>query len=267
MATPNPPPRRGFTLIELLVVIAILGVLLGLTLAAVQKVREAGRRVDCRNRLKNQGLAVLNYESTKGVLPPGAVQGPFRPAGVPSGASHSLWALLLPYLDQGALAQRYRLAVPFDHPDNQPVVAAHLKVLVCPNGPLDRTATWDTGSGGVADYAPFDVNPFLADIGAIDPVGNFDGPLPVNGTVNMTEITDGTSHTILLAEAGGRPGMAWSSPEIPLSLRQFFGLHRGGSHACMADGSVHFLRDSMDLRALGRLATRAGGEAMTGDEF
>jgi prepilin-type processing-associated H-X9-DG protein len=56
-----------------------------------------------------------------------------------------------------------------------------------------------------------------------------------------------------------------------LSLRQFFGgtggLHRGGSHACMADGSVHFLRDGLSLRALGRLATRAGGEPLSGNEF
>jgi prepilin-type processing-associated H-X9-DG protein len=65
--------------------------------------------------------------------------------------------------------------------------------------------------------------------------------------------------------------VAWGSPEILLSLRQFFGgaggLHRGGSHACMADGSVHFLRESLGLRALGRLATRAGGEPLKGDEF
>jgi prepilin-type processing-associated H-X9-DG protein len=259
------------TLIELLVVIGILAVLFGLTLAAVQRVREAAARADCQNRMRNQGLAVLHYESTWGRLPPGAVQGPFGPVGVPDGASHSLWALLLPYLDQAPLAARYRLDLPFDHPVNQPVVTARLKVLECPNSPPNRTANGGTGSRGVADYAPFEVNPFLADIGVIDPVGNFQGPLPVNGTVRMTDITDGTSSTILLAEASGRPGVAWSSPEVLLSLRQFFGgtggLHRGGSHVCMADGSVHFLRDSLGLRALGRLATRAGGEPLSGNEF
>ena len=264
--------RRGLTLIELLVVLAILAVLLGLLLSAVQRARESAARAECQNKMRNQGLAVLNYESAHGRLPPGAISGPFPPLGVPPDVTCGLWPLLLPYLDQQPLANLYRLDLPFDHPANQPAVQARLKILECPNAtPAERMATWPTGSGGVTDYAPFDVNPFLADIGAIDPVGNFAGPLPVNGKVRMVDIRDGTSNTILLAEASGRPGVAWCSPEALLSLRQFFGgrggLHIGGSHACMADGSVHFLHDSLDLRALGRLATRSGGEPLTGDEF
>ncbi len=267
----QPQPRRAFTLIELLVAVAIIGVLVGLTLAAVQRVREAAKRAECQNRLRQQGLAVLNYESTFGRLPPGAVQGPFDPLGVPSGASHSLWALLLDQLDQNPVAARYRLDLPFDHPANQPAVNVRLAVLMCPNLPADRVAEWGAGTGGVADYAPLDVNPFLADIGLIDGVAKFEGPLPVNGLVRMTDITDGTSNTILLGEASGRPGMAWASPELPLGLRQFFGgsngPHRGGSNACFADGSVKFLRDGLDLRVLARLATRAGGEAVNGDDY
>src|SRR5262249_17290045 len=102
-------------------------------------------------------------------------------------------------------------------------------------------------------------------------VENFNGPLPANGTVRMTEITDGTSTTILLAEATGRPGVAWSSPLIPANLRHVFpgsgGPHRNGTPACMADGSVHFLSSSIDLRILGRLATRAGGEPVGVADF
>lgn len=267
-----PRARRGFTLLELLVVFAILAVLFGLILSAVQRAREAARRVECQNHMRNQGLAVLNYESAHGRLPPGSVQGPFVPAGVPAEVSCSLWTLLLAYLDQQPLADPYRLDLPFDSPNNQPVVAARLKILECPNAnPPDRTVGLETGSAAVADYAPLDVNPFLADIGAIDPVGNFQGPLPVNGTVRMLDITDGTSNTILLAEASGRPGMAWSSPELLLGLREFFGgsagLHGGGSHACMADGSVHFLSRAIGLRELGKLATRDGGEVLSGNEF
>jgi prepilin-type N-terminal cleavage/methylation domain-containing protein/prepilin-type processing-associated H-X9-DG protein len=272
MAGPSGRLRGAFTLVELLVVIGILAVVLGLTLAAVQRVREMARRAECQNRLKNQGLAVLNYESAHGTLPPGAVQGPFEPAGVPAGVSHGLWPLLLAQLDQVPLARLYRLDLSFDDPANQPVVTARLGVLECPNAsPAARTVSWPVGHGAVTDYAPFDVNPFLADVGVIDSTDNFQGPLPVNGSVRLTDITDGTSTTILLAEASGRPGMAWSSPESLLSLRQFFGgaggLHPGGSHACMADGSVHFLSDRMSLRVLGRLATRAGGEVLSGNEF
>lgn len=261
-----PRDRRALTLLELLVVIAIIAILMGLMLAAVQRVREAGRRADCQNRIRNQALAVLNYEATAGVLPPGAIQGPFEPAGVPAGASHSLWAVVLPQLDQGAVAARYRLDVPFDHPANRSAVAARIPVLECPNGSAGRPVGGD--AGGVADYAPLDVNPFLADIALIDPVANFEGPLPVNGTVRLTDVTDGTSNTVLLAEAGGRPGMAWASPEIPLSLRIVFGgLHPHGSNVAFADGSVRFLRSDVGLRLLGRLATRAGGEVIGGDEF
>jgi prepilin-type processing-associated H-X9-DG protein len=122
----------------------------------------------------------------------------------------------------------------------------------------------------VADYAPLDVNPFLADLGLIDPVDNFAGPLPASATVRLVDIIDGASNTILLAEAGGRSGVAWCSPLLPVGLRQVFpgpgGPHGDGTPACMADGSVHFLRSSIGLRVLGRLATRAGGEPVNGGD-
>lgn len=93
--------RKGFTLIELLVVIAIIGVLVGLLLPAVQKVREAANRLKCANNLKQMGLGALNYETAIGTLPPGG--GP-RLAGAASRAS--VQVLLLPYIEQD---NRYRL--------------------------------------------------------------------------------------------------------------------------------------------------------------
>jgi prepilin-type N-terminal cleavage/methylation domain-containing protein len=263
--------HRGLTLIELLVAIAILAVLIGLTLAAVQQAREAAARTDCLNRLRQQGLAVLNYESVHGRLPPGAVQGPFPLLGVPDGVSHSMWPFVLPYLDQVPVALRYRVNLPYDHPDNQPAATTRLVVLTCPNGEPDRIEEWDPPPrhGAVADYAPVEVNPFLADIGLIDPVGCFEGTLPVNGMVQLTDITDGTSTTLLLVEASGRPGVAWSSPLLPVGLRQVFGrsFHRHGTPVCMADGSVHFLHESIGLRVLARLATRSGGEPIDAGDF
>jgi prepilin-type N-terminal cleavage/methylation domain-containing protein len=261
------PLRRAFTLIELLVVIAIIAVLIGLTLAAVQKSREAARRTECLNKLRQQGLAVLNYESATGFLPPGAVQGPFPPFNIPDGVGHGMWVFLLPHLEQVPVASRYRLDRPFDSAENQPAATARLVVLVCPNGDPNRIEEWEGGRyGGVADYVPLDVNPFLADIGLIAPVANFESALPANKLVKITDITDGTSNTILLAEAGGRPGMAWSSPLSPAGLRQVFGgsggFHRNGSPACMADGAVKFFPDSTPIRVLGALSTRAGGEVV-----
>jgi len=259
--------RRAFTLLELLVVIAIIGLLIALTLSAVQRVREAARRTECMNKLRQQGLAVLNYESANGHLPPGAVQGPFPQLGVPDGCGHGMWVFLLPYLEQDSVAKRYRLDRSFDHPDNQPAATARLGVLLCPNAAPARVEEWvPTGYGGVADYVPIEVNPFLADIGLIDPVGCFESALPTNRLVKLTEITDGTSNTLLLAEASGRPAVAWSSPLSPTDLRRVFGgpngFHRNGTPACLVDGSVRFVPNSTDVRILGRLSTRAGGEVI-----
>jgi len=257
--------RRGFSLIELLVVIAICAVLMALILAAVQRARESAKRTECMNKMRQQALAVLNYESATGTLPPGAVHGPFAPLGIPDGVGHGMWVFLLPYLEQVPVANRYRLDRAYDSPENQPAATARLIVLMCPNGDPTRVEEWETGRyGGVADYVPIDVNPFLADIGVIDPVSCFESALPAGKLIKLTDVTDGTSNTLLLAEASGRLGVAWSSPLSPTGLRQVFGgskgFHLNGSPACLVDGSARFVSNSTSLRILGRLSTRAGGE-------
>ena len=96
--------RRGFTLVELLVVIAIIGILIGMLLPAVQQVREAARRVQCANNLKQSALANLNYESAHGSLPPGTIK-----LEGSSAFGHSHWMATLPFAEQKNFSDGYDL--------------------------------------------------------------------------------------------------------------------------------------------------------------
>ena len=96
--------RQGFTLVELLVVIAIIGILVALLLPAIQAAREAARRSQCSNNLKQFGLAIQNYHDVQRVLPSGYIR-IFGGAANPNGGNWGWGALILPYIEQGALAQ------------------------------------------------------------------------------------------------------------------------------------------------------------------
>src|SRR5271166_5939994 len=93
--------RRGFTLIELLVVIAIISVLIALLLPAVQSAREAARRAQCVNNLKQLGLAIMNYESSNGCFPPGAIQWQISPydCSVPI-RQYGMFLMVMPFMEQ-----------------------------------------------------------------------------------------------------------------------------------------------------------------------
>src|SRR5262245_60462030 len=107
--------RRGFTLIELLVVIAVIAILVSLLLPAVQQAREAARRTQCRNNLKQIGLALHNYHTACNMFPPGYV------AGAPYPATTNGWswcAQILPHLDQTPLYEKINFQLPVEDPVN-----------------------------------------------------------------------------------------------------------------------------------------------------
>jgi prepilin-type N-terminal cleavage/methylation domain-containing protein/prepilin-type processing-associated H-X9-DG protein len=297
--------HRGFTLIELLVVIAIIAVLIGLLLPAVQKVREAASRMACTNNLKQLGLALHQFHDNRGKFPPGQVMGPLPEAGVPNAVNHGWGPFLLPFIEQQPLFNQYHWDLKVTDPVNRPVGATQLQIFQCPSAEPNRVYTaGPSGMGACGDYAPtWYVDAALVEKGLIDPLGNYQGVLQRNHMTRRCEITDGTSHTILLAEDAGRPrlwrmgrpgpdqtveGGPWAAVNNGIMLqgstadgtmrpgpcainftneRQVYSFHPGGANAVFADGSVHFLGSGMSLRVLAALVTRAGGEALSPSDF
>jgi prepilin-type N-terminal cleavage/methylation domain-containing protein len=220
------PHRTAFTLVELLVVIAIIGVLVALVLPAVQMAREAARRMQCANKLKQLSLACHHHHDTYRKFPPGVVVAPFRipQAEVIQGA-HGFGPFLLPYLEQGALANTYRWDRRSQGPENQPVATTQLNVMQCPSAESNRwvTVVEDPmnyaygGKGACGDYTGIrEIDTRLVELGLVDPAADYQGVLTRNYLACIADISDGTSQTVLLAECAGRPRL-WRTGRRPVA--------------------------------------------------
>ena len=195
--------RRGFTLIELLVVIAIIAVLIALLLPAVQSAREAARRIQCFNNLKQLGLGMHNYESSNGVLPPEMALA-FNSAGAV--AWTSTWGVssrITPYLELGPLYNAINYTNLTRDPSNATAVSTQLNVFICPSE-VNQQAFTNTNAAGVT--TTYGISNYGWCEGTWYIFGGFTGGGPnpsafgPNASRKFASFTDGLSNTLLGAE-------------------------------------------------------------------
>jgi prepilin-type N-terminal cleavage/methylation domain-containing protein len=227
--------RRGFTLIELLVVIAIIAILIALLLPAVQQAREAARRTQCKNNLKQLGLGLHNYESSLRVFPPNLI-----PSGTKYQYSAGNWgvlAYLSPYLDQANLYNLLNLNAPtycsgpggsiICDPNNQIAAGMIIPIFLCPS---DKGTSLG-GGYGVASLGPAN---YVANLGsglnstAAGPANgspyNADGIAFADSRVKIADITDGTSNTAAMSESTlGDGDESATGPTPPAKAEKVYG--------------------------------------------
>ncbi|WP_437227875.1 DUF1559 domain-containing protein [Planctomicrobium sp. SH661] len=213
--------RRGFTLIELLVVIAIIAVLIALLLPAVQQAREAARRSQCKNNLKQMGLALHNYEGTHTVFPPSATTAVSAAAGVWAYSAdstssslhlHSFASLILPYLDQTAISNNINYNMPSLHSSNYEMASKIIPTYLCPSFSGSSHASTDPNAGGkypagqrwaIRNYAAMG----STDVTTMSTAPN--GVIYPGKSTKIRDVTDGTSNTIMIVETRDQDAAVW----------------------------------------------------------
>jgi prepilin-type processing-associated H-X9-DG protein len=309
-----------------LVVITIIAVLIGLFLPAVQAGREAVRRAQCLNNLKQIGLAIHGYESSNGCLPPGYLSNPgvgFRDSNTGDWGPGWGWlTAVLPGVEQGNLYNSLNINQPCWDPTNSTSVRFAPQVFLCPSANNPGTTVgvtdtnqviWQNAVFGRANYVHNvgmnDVWSAPATVNYDDPVTGANGPMYRNSRIPFASVTDGLSYTLAAGERtpflsdsvwpGVIPGSAhfsygqfanddWDGPgsyvasnsgpsiyEAPAIIHppnspvgdtdEMYSLHPGGANVLLCDGSVRFIKASIDLATWAALSSRCGGEVISSD--
>jgi prepilin-type N-terminal cleavage/methylation domain-containing protein/prepilin-type processing-associated H-X9-DG protein len=258
----HPISRFAFTLIELLVVIAIIGILVGLLLPAVQRAREAANRTRCGNNLRQIGVGLHHYHDVYASFPPGGIE--WRPPNDPTKKQLAWSAYILAFMEQQNLAGQLDLTKAFDSAENAAAAAVVIPIYVCPSTPrsgfhIDGRAVCDYG-GIYGERITGPNNPPK-------------GVMIYDRAFRLAEISDGSTHTLIVGESAGFPDGQWinglnlfdqgfpinQAPETEHDIRSF---HPQGAQGLFCDGSVRFLRNSLGPKYVAAICTRALGETL-----
>ena len=279
MKNPRLHKMSAMSLVELLIVMAIISLLVQLTIPAVQAAREAARRTQCQNNMRQLGLAAQNYESAHRLLPPGWVR--------EEKLDHNHVQFLLPYIEMAALHQQYDFKVSWNDKKNEPLTRVEIPTVRCPTAPQDHPF--------ISDYAVYmgvreAYNKILVDEKILQPRENTDGALRGKPTPSA-QVVDGISNTIFLCEMVGRPdkyhfggrpvsgkvdGSRWASPVGRFEINgrcngtkfhvgsqvvnctnnnEIFSFHPQGANFLYGDASVQLLSEDIDPDVLVTMLT------------
>ncbi|MBX3435602.1 MAG: DUF1559 domain-containing protein [Pirellulales bacterium] len=266
---------RAFTLVELLVVMGILGALVALLLPAVQSAREAARRTQCANNLRQVGVALQTYHAANGELPIGCLDKRI-PRVNPAGRQLSWLAAILPQMDQAPLAARLDATAAFDSAANRAAAETPVASFLCPS--VVRWASRREGAfvttvlQGAAELFAAAAADYGGIYGATYKSPSANGVLLYDRAVALREVTDGASRTLAVAEDAGRGAAMdgqWINGENVFDTtgqvnveqdNEIWSDHPQGAQGAFCDGSVRWIDAALDVAIVEAMATRAGEE-------